>query len=111
MSFDSRCANHSFEEGEVVKIADDIPSDMVCGLMQDDDFLKRVNSNILKNKFGVVKSCASDLHSFSQGTFYNVIVDFNGFIVSGSAAYFLPLDINEKRQYIAKKRFEENDTL
>lgn len=107
MSFELRYFNHSFEKGELVKLADDIPDGSEHGLMEQGNFLKKVDVSILKNKVGVVKSCDSDLHSFSQGSFYSVVVDFDFVCVEAIAAYFLSLTEQELKKFIAKKRFKK----
>ncbi len=107
MSFESRFFNYFFREGELVKLADDIPHGSEHGLSEQGNFLKKVDLSILKNKVGVIKSCDSDLHSFSHGSSYTAVVKFDELLVYGISAYFLPLDISEIKIYIAKKRIKE----
>ena len=111
MSFESRFFNHFFENGELVKLADDIPYGSENGLSEKGDWLKKVDLSILKNKVGVIKSCDSDLDSWSHGSSYTAEVQFDDLSVSGISAYFLPLDISEIRIYIAKQRINKYEQL
>lgn len=67
MSFESRFFYHFFEKGELVKLADDIPVGSEHGLNENCNLLKKIDLSLLKNKVGVVKSCDSDLESWSRG--------------------------------------------
>jgi hypothetical protein len=111
MSFESRFFNYFFREGELVKLADDIPYGGEHGLSEKGNWLKKIDLSILKNKVGVVKSCDSDLNSWSHGNSYTAVVQFDELLVCGMAAYFLPLNINEIRIYIAKKRINNYEQL
>jgi hypothetical protein len=98
-SFELRFFNHFLEKGELVKLADDIPGGFEHGLREKDNWQKKIDLSILKNKVGVVKSCDSDLSSWSHGNSYTAEVQFDELLVSGISAYFLPLEISEIKIY------------
>lgn len=87
--FDEREWNYSFEEGDLVMFADDIPLKHEIINTHKDSFYEQINLDDYKNKIGKVVRCWSDLHTFASGTVYMVEVDFDGKIITNFAQLFL----------------------
>lgn len=70
--------NYYFKVGEIVKFVYD-PNNTYPVLTYFDGF---------ENKIGKVYRCWSDLHGFGTGSYYIVMVNFNGIIITKCAEYF-----------------------
>jgi hypothetical protein len=104
-NFEQREYNYSFEIGDRVKIADDIPTESKHGITKDFNWMQKVDLESLVDKVGVVVECNSDLKG-PLGNAYIVKVAFDELLVNARAVYFLPLSSFEIKKMTAKKRLK-----
>lgn len=84
--FEKRAWNYSFEQGMVVKFADDLPEGMkiwnggVPLYYDPTDFV---------DKLAIVIECWCDIHAFSRGSSYYCKLNFGDVIMTAPAQYFV----------------------
>lgn len=83
--FEKREWNYSFEQGMVVKFADDLPEDTKVYNEPGEYFYPKD----FVDKIGIVLECWSDLHSFAAGTYYFCKINFGNVFMTAPAQYFV----------------------
>ena len=91
-AFEIREWNYSFDQGMVVKFADDLPE----GTKVYEGPGYYLDPKDFGGKIGIVIECWSDLHSFASGTYYYCKVNFGSIIVTAPAQYFVELSAEDK---------------
>ena len=83
--------NYSFNEGEEVMFAPDLPDSYFdsVGEFLEDTFLDLRPFKDYRGKKGIVTKCWSDLHAFGRGSSYMCEVKFDGLVHSTMCQFFV----------------------
>ena len=83
--------NYSFDEGEEVMFAPDLPDSYFesVGDYLDNTFLDLRPFKDYRGKKGIVTKCWSDLHAFGRGSSYMCEVKFDGLVHSTMCQFFV----------------------